>query len=70
MLAMTTRPVVLLTDCLLEVTLFRCGESESEMTGVPRPTASEMLDIGVLFMKIVPSDPENGQPLGGAVANR
>src|SRR5258708_6011983 len=29
LLAMTTRPVALVTDCLVEVTLLRCGDSES-----------------------------------------
>jgi len=66
---MMTSPVVPFTDCFVEVTLFRCGDAVSDMTGVPRPTGNEMLLIGEAFMKIVPSDPENGHPLFGAVAN-
>jgi hypothetical protein len=69
LLAMTTRPVAPVTDCLDAVTLFRCGESASVMTGVPRPRGNETLPIGELFMKIVPSDPEKGHPVAGAVMN-
>src|SRR5215217_1919829 len=68
LLASTTRPVALVTFCLEDVTLLRLGEEASRMTRVPRPSGKEMLFIGEVFSKMVPADPENGQPLSGAVA--
>src|SRR6266508_2794169 len=68
LLVSTTRPVALVTLCLLDVTLLRFGDAASRMTGVPRPSGKEMLAIGEVFSKIVPGYPEYGQPLSGAVA--
>src|SRR6266516_1908611 len=68
LLASTTRPVALVTFCLVAVTLLRLGDAASRITGVPRPCGKEMLLIGEVFSKIVPGDPENGHTLSGAVA--
>ena len=49
LLASTTRPLALLTLCLVEVTLFTLAEAASRMTAVPRPEAKTGLSIGAVF---------------------
>ena len=47
--ASTTRPVLLLTACLVEVTLLTFSELASRMTGSPRPSGNTGSSIGALL---------------------